>query len=561
MTRDDNRAARAVCCRIAVLAAALAALSLPAAVGATSSATPLSHGIAGVVPPRGSQADPSAASAATLAAPASKGELNNPGKAGKAGGKAGSGGNLTWHGGPVMHSSTTYTIFWSSPAQPMPAGYESTINQFFTDVAQDSGGAGNVYSTDPQYTDATDRANYLSTFGGTFDDTTTAIPSHCGSQYGTLTVSGCILDSDLQAEVSHAIAVNHWTAGPSAVFLVFTAPNVGSCADSSSKDCAYKSYCAYHDYFSQGGTPVIYTNQPYTDSSGVGVPGVCDTGQQPNGNWADSTINVASHEHNEAITDPLINAWYDGNGNENGDKCAWNFGASLGGDAGGQWNQVINGHHYYLQQEWDNATKSCVQRTGAVPPPPVPLISGFSPASGSAGTPVTITGAHLLSTSSVKFHGASATFLVVDDGTISTTVPASATSGPITVTTSGGAATSSTSFTVSAGGGGGGGGTPGFTIAISGDQTVSRGQTTTFTVTIVRVNGFTGSVALSFAASPLVTNGPTSSFSPRTIPAGGTTSTVTVKAKRGCPTGTYTLTVTGTKGALVHSATTTLIVQ
>jgi hypothetical protein len=28
----------------------------------------------------------------------------------------------------------------------------------------------------------------------------------------------------------------------------------------------------------------------------------------------------------------------------------------------GKYNQTINGHHYLLQEEWSNATKSCVQR-------------------------------------------------------------------------------------------------------------------------------------------------------------------------------------------------------
>jgi hypothetical protein len=70
---------------------------------------------------------------------------------------------------------------------------------------------------------------------------------------------------------------------------------------------------------------------------------------------------VASHEHAEAITDPTGTAWYDNMGYENGDKCAWNFGAALGGTNGTFYNQVINGAHYYLQQEWSNKTVRCVQ--------------------------------------------------------------------------------------------------------------------------------------------------------------------------------------------------------
>jgi hypothetical protein len=102
---------------------------------------------------------------------------------------------------------------------------------------------------------------------------------------------------------------------------------------------------------------VLYANQPYTQTS----PSGCGSGQSPSGDAAaDSTINVVSHEHNEAITDALGNAWFDRRGYENGDKCAWNFGVALGSNGNGQYNQVINGHDYYLQQEWSNHSSGCV---------------------------------------------------------------------------------------------------------------------------------------------------------------------------------------------------------
>ena len=37
---------------------------------------------------------------------------------------------------------------------------------------------------------------------------------------------------------------------------------------------------------------VLYTNQPYTDTSGLAYPQACDSGQHPNGDWADATLNV-----------------------------------------------------------------------------------------------------------------------------------------------------------------------------------------------------------------------------------------------------------------------------
>jgi hypothetical protein len=91
---------------------------------------------------------------------------------------------------------------------------------------------------------------------------------------------------------------------------------------------------------------------PYADT----VPAACDAGYKPNGNDADATINVTSHEHNETITDEQGNAWYDRAGYEDGDKCAWKFGA-----VSGSYNQTINAHHYILQLEYSNADRGCVQ--------------------------------------------------------------------------------------------------------------------------------------------------------------------------------------------------------
>ncbi|MDQ6719460.1 MAG: IPT/TIG domain-containing protein [Candidatus Dormibacteraeota bacterium] len=83
-----------------------------------------------------------------------------------------------------------------------------------------------------------------------------------------------------------------------------------------------------------------------------------------------------------------------------------------------------------------------------VNPSPAPTITSFNPTSGSVGTSVVITGTGFTGASAVAFNVASATYKLTDDSNISTSVPAGATSGPITVTTPGGAVTSSASFTV-----------------------------------------------------------------------------------------------------------------
>ncbi|MBO2008303.1 beta strand repeat-containing protein [Hymenobacter negativus] len=85
--------------------------------------------------------------------------------------------------------------------------------------------------------------------------------------------------------------------------------------------------------------------------------------------------------------------------------------------------------------------------TGTIP---VPVISGFSPASGPVGTVVTINGSGFSAGNIVTLNGTAVTGVTVSNGgtTITFTVPAGATAGPLTVTTAGGTATSSGSFCV-----------------------------------------------------------------------------------------------------------------
>lgn len=96
-----------------------------------------------------------------------------------------------------------------------------------------------------------------------------------------------------------------------------------------------------------------------------------------------------------------------------------------------------------------------------------------------------------------------------------------------------------------------------FTILVSPtSSTVQNGSSTTYTVTVTPVSGFTGAVSLSTGALPKFV---TSSFSPGAIASG--TSTLTLATKKQTKNGSTTITVTGTSGSLVHSVKITLVVQ
>ena len=450
--------------------------------------------------------------------------------------------NLTYHGGPVMQTNKTYAIYWLPSGTTYDGGYESLINQYLSDVAAASGATDNVYSPGVQYYDSSQtHIQYASTFGGSWVDTSTPIPDHCSGQYTSrgLKVTGCVNDADLQAEVSHAIAANGWSPSPTTEFFVFTPRNVGSCYDNAGT-CSYMYYCAYHSDFVSGGNDVIYANQPYPDATSVGAAGSCDVGQQPNGDWADATVNLVSHEHNESITDPDGNAWYDSSGNEDGDKCAWTFGSAQG-SSGALWNQTINGHHYYLQQEWSNASSSCVLGYAAPAPP---AISGFAPQSGTTGTSVTISGSNLTGATAVAFNGVAASFSVSNATTVVATVPAAATSGPVSVTTPNGTASSGT-FTVFP--------------AVSGFSPSSGPVGTKVTIS---GSGFGGATSVTFgsAAASFTVASPTSITA--TAPSGGN-GQITVKTPAGSATsaGSFSVTTAQTPDYTISAAPTSASVR
>ena len=250
--------------------------------------------------------------------------------------------------------------FSSSSFLTFDANYASLINQYFTDVAHDSVGTSNVYSIATQYQDGAGFIQYQSTFGGSYVDNAPLPANGCADGQDSV----CLTDQQLQDEIQRVLTLKGWHGSTSHMFFLMTPDGVGSCFDSSGNQCTTNVYCAYHsDFINSSGEPVIYANQPY-DATING----CGSGSSPNNDDADTELNTISHEHNESITDPFGDAWYAADGNENGDLCAWGFGSPI--TLGGDYNQVINGDHYWLQQEYSNMDKGCVQSLGGHQSPP-----------------------------------------------------------------------------------------------------------------------------------------------------------------------------------------------
>jgi hypothetical protein len=100
---------------------------------------------------------------------------------------------------------------------------------------------------------------------------------------------------------------------------------------------------------------------------------------------------------------------------------------------------------------------------------------------------------------------------------------------------------------------------PDFSLsATPSSQSVTPGQSTSYTVTATPLNGYTGTVNLTVSGCPTnstCTLNPTS----LTLPPAGN-STLSVQTSSSTPPGTYTLTVKGTDGTLTHTTSVTLVV-
>ena len=97
----------------------------------------------------------------------------------------------------------------------------------------------------------------------------------------------------------------------------------------------------------------------------------------------------------------------------------------------------------------DNQRIRVLRQTASLPP----TLTRFSPASGPAGTRVTLTGTQFLGATDVLFNGVRCLdFEVVSGTSIEAVVPPGASSGPISVVTPGGTVVSNDPFTVTSGG-------------------------------------------------------------------------------------------------------------
>jgi hypothetical protein len=147
--------------------------------------------------------------------------------------------------------------------------------------------------------------------------------------------------------VSSAISSGRLPKDPNGVYFVLTSADVNE----TSGFCTQ--YCGWHTHSTISGSDIKYAFIGNPDR----CPSACEAqSTSPNGNpGADGMASIISHELEESVTDPDLNAWFDRRGAENADKCAWTFGTVSPAANGSAYNVVLGGTQYLIQRNWVNS--------------------------------------------------------------------------------------------------------------------------------------------------------------------------------------------------------------
>jgi hypothetical protein len=325
---------------------------------------------------------------------------------------------LVYHGGPVQHAERDVLFFWG-PQSFVNSSYATGMQTWLSSLAAGDYSPGNTLGTQvgnpisvtQQYYDRSGPGaskNFVPLAvknGGTVKDTDPYPASGCKDVYTDVfnkntrvTLPSCLTQAQLFSELNKYAKAHNLPRGFDTEYFILTPQGVGSCFDSTSKDCALSQYCAWH---SAGGlraipsTVTIYADLPwlagttcdddYLESTltGTTYPELYSSG-------IDTDVEVFSHELAESMTDPFLDAWYGAGGtnDEIGDKCNFQFSLGQLDDvftglpttvAGAYYNTTVNGNNYLLQMEWDNRAGRCnqwdtdTQPTAAISAPASPV--------------------------------------------------------------------------------------------------------------------------------------------------------------------------------------------
>ena len=254
------------------------------------------------------------------------------------------GDGIDYHGGPIMPGTVNVYFIWYGnwSSGPKLSDSVTTVN-LLSALFGSTGLYGSPYEM------------INSTYGDTVNNVTGNIVL-AGSTTDSYSQGKRISDSKVQVIVSRAISNGSLPNDATGIYFVLTSSDVAETSGFCSR------YCGWHTRATLNNTDIKY--------SFVGNPDRCPSAcewqtNSPNGDsGADGMASIMAHESEEMISDPDLNAWYDSNGLENADKCAWKFGPTQTLN-GALYNQTLASHKWLIQMNWENNRGGgCDQKLG-----------------------------------------------------------------------------------------------------------------------------------------------------------------------------------------------------
>ncbi len=222
--------------------------------------------------------------------------------------------NMTYHGGKIMPTAVTKAIFWGTTWGSYSGDKITGMDTWYIGFENS-----NYAGTSDEYTGTNGQVG--------------AATTHLGHIVDTSASTGGGNTTAILNEVCKSIGTNVDPSG-NGYYAVYADTPRGNAG-----------YCAWHSYGTCGGKPLQFAYFFKLDGDSGCDPG--DTSGLHSQGLA-AIANVSGHELSEARSDPATpGAWYDASGAENGDKCAWTFGAPL--------VTFSNGSQWKIQGEWSNA--------------------------------------------------------------------------------------------------------------------------------------------------------------------------------------------------------------
>jgi len=151
-------------------------------------------------------------------------------------------------------------------------------------------------------------------------------------------------DADITAIIADQITSFRLPQDSQGIYVVFTSADVTA----TSGFCTQ--YCGQHNSAVIAGGTLRYI---FVCNSNRCAASCSPQSVSPNGDAAgDAMAGTLAGELSDTLTDPSLSAWYDRDGLDDGDKCAWTYGSTFTTSNGAQANIQIGSRSYLLPQNF-----------------------------------------------------------------------------------------------------------------------------------------------------------------------------------------------------------------